>query len=67
MEWQPIESAPKVEYQEIFVCNKIGRYAVAYWSAEEEAWVTDYRGKGNYQFVGADYWMPLPPPPKENE
>lgn len=67
MEWQPIESAPKMNGQEILVCSKDGRCSVVYWEEDEELWVTDYRGKGNYQCVGAAFWMPLPAPPKETE
>lgn len=62
MEWQPIETAPK-DGREILVCSRY-QCAVAFWDDEEEAWLTDYRRKGNSAYVEARHWMPLPEPPK---
>lgn len=61
--WQPIETAPK-PYKEVLVRGDSG-YAVAFFDGDEQSWVTDYRGKGNFQYVHALYWMPLPPPPED--
>lgn len=61
-EWRPIETAPK-DSSEILVCGGY-RHAVAYWDEDDEAWVSDYRGKGNGAYVEATHWMPLPELPK---
>lgn len=69
MQWQPIETAPKVENQLILGCDKTGMLAIieycswmdenqwsVYHDAEDYAW-QDYK---------PIYWMPLPCAPEES-
>ena len=76
MTWQPIETAPK-DGTEILVCGSMGRstHAVAFWHEDDSEiwvddgggfWATDYRQKGNYTIVDAEFWMPLPEPPQDD-
>lgn len=60
MEWQPIETAPK--YKDILLIGSGGTQVVGYWD-DDDGWVCDYRGKGNFNYVDATHWMPLPNPP----
>lgn len=64
--WEPIETAPK-DGTLILTYSKDYRaeYAVSYWCEYDEEWLTDFRQKGAEQQVDAEYWMPLPKPPKE--
>ena len=64
--WKPIDTAPK-DGTLILTYSKNCRaeYAVSYWCEYDEEWLTDFRQKGAEQQVGAEYWMPLPKPPKE--
>ncbi len=63
MIWQGIDSAPK-DSSEILLYGSRGQ-AVGYWDDDEGSWITDYRGKGNFDFVAATHWMTLPAPPTE--
>lgn len=63
--WQPIETAPK-DYVEILLYGTRGQ-AVGYWDNDEDTWITDYRGKGNFDYVIATHWMPLPEAPAQQE
>lgn len=60
--WQPIETAPKQGWVEVLVRGDSG-CAVAYFDPDEGEWLSDYRGKGNWQYVHALWWQPLPPAP----
>ena len=62
MEWQPIETAPKT-YEDILLIDKRGTQVVGSWDEEENEFTCDYRGKGNFNWVFATHWMPLPAPP----
>jgi len=66
MNWQPIKTAPK-DGTLILTYSKDYRaeYSVSYWCRGDEEWQTDFRQKGAYQQVDAEYWMPLPEPPPE--
>jgi len=68
MNWQPIETAPK-DGTLILTYSKDYRaeYSVSYWCEFDKAWETDFRQKGAYQQVDAEYWMPLPEPPTEEK
>lgn len=61
-QWLPIESAPR-DGSEMHLCSERGQ-AVGYWDEDEDSFVTDYRGKGNFDFVAATHWQPLPAPPE---
>lgn len=60
MEWRPIKTAPK-DGESILLYGS--GQAVGWWDEDEESFVTDYRRKGNFDYVGATHWMPLPPAP----
>ena len=71
-EWQPIETAPKVEEDEVLVCSYehggLNFCEVVSWVT----WADDGRGGwfNGDQSHSADYyshWMPLPPPPKSEK
>lgn len=68
-EWLPIETAPKDGRDILLAVVERGfmKCAVGGWDDEEESWVEDFRGKGNFNYVPATHWMPLPaaPAPKE--
>lgn len=61
-QWHPIETAPK-DSSEILLCSERGQ-AVGYWDEDEDSFVTDYRGKGNFDFVAATHWQPLTAAPE---
>lgn len=63
MQWQPIETAPKLG-TEVLISAQDG-ICVAFWDEEWGEWTSDLRGKGCGQWaIGARHWMPLPEPPK---
>jgi len=64
-EWKGIETAPRGAYggPDILLYGTKGQ-CVGYWDDEYNSFVTDYRGKGNFDYVSATHWMPLPEPPK---
>lgn len=62
-EWQPIETAAKVE-KPIVGCYVMGGYATAvivWWSHLDNAWETY-----NRKSPPVTHWMPLPPPPTKD-
>lgn len=65
MEWQPIETAPKTDDSpSILLIDYAKVCVVGFWDEEEGEWLTDYRGKGNVDYVRRPtHWMPLPKPP----
>ena len=64
MEWQPIETAPKVRQSILVYCEYQKNIYVAYWD-------DDYHPRGWHHFGGISgfiwecptHWMPLPAPP----
>ena len=71
MDWQPIETAPKdgtmVDLWVTAFHGKNCRLTDMWWS-ESTGWRGGRRSEFNEAMAKrATYWMPLPPPPKENE
>lgn len=70
IDWRPIETAPKGNEEstwepgpDILLYDHY-KMAVGYWCNANKEWVTDYRGKGNFDYVSATHWQPLPEPPQ---
>jgi hypothetical protein len=66
MTWQPIETAPHIEEQELLVCTYDGgsyycdvvRWAA--WAGDGGGW---YNGDRSHDTDYYTHWMPLPAPP----
>jgi hypothetical protein len=61
-EWQPIETAPK-DGKDILILADGGECFVVYWN--EGRWQFASYGKLRMCVGIANYWMPLPEPPKD--
>ena len=77
--WQPIETAPKADYQTILICDEDGTVGLGYWDQDDElgeAWkgnedlsgwvINDGSGSGP-QACEPSAWMPLPAPPASGD
>ena len=63
-QWQPIGTAPKKDYGVDVLLRAPDGMVVAWFDTDEQEWISDYRGKGNSQYIHAPtHWMPLPKPP----
>lgn len=76
-EWQPIETAPRTEDQEILVCNystvdRPDGGQVTFYYCDVVKWVSWadddrggwFNGDVSQPADGYDYWQPVPTPPK---
>ena len=61
-EWQPIETAPKDDYQEILVFHN-GGITIARWYEENQEWVYQHELLSLDSVASPTHWMPLPEPP----
>jgi hypothetical protein len=70
MEWQPIETAPRIEEQELLVCSS----EAGWYYCKVVSWV-DWADDGHGGWFDGDmsrnadhytHWMPLPAPPVPN-
>ena len=59
--WQPIETAPKQGLNAIDLWINGRRIVNCRWSKSQGCWKTVTGGKW---YIGAEYWMPIPPNPK---
>ncbi len=62
MKWRPIETAPgDATYILLYRVGWQDAMCVGYWNRDLEMWLS--RG---IEFANADYWMPLPDAPNED-
>lgn len=64
-DWQPIETAPKADFERILLSSATWPYpAIGYWDSEEHVWADD---DGPWAYLNPEdqptHWMPLPEPP----
>lgn len=57
MDWQPIETAPKIEFAEILLWNGKDVKAGSWWEGRWVDWYDDIQPQPTH-------WTPLPPPPE---
>jgi hypothetical protein len=76
MEWMPIETAPRDASRILIYCPRTSRQVQeVWWSIPYEGspagyWSTPVGPTGRGYIIlpeAATHWMPLPPPPKEQE
>ena len=62
-EWQPIETAPKIDEKRILVVW-LGHVQIASWNAKVSKWQEDCYGDFTVDDDEVTHWMYLPEPPK---
>jgi hypothetical protein len=66
--WQPIETAPKKEYEDVLLYSPTVGVCVANWYSGVEKWALthDYGdGWGTPKLYDVTHWAPLPEPPSK--
>lgn len=67
--WQPIETAPKKNFEIILVSDGSDVYAAQwcdnwYGDESEPGWMIAYNDEEYGEYIKATHWQPLPEPPK---
>jgi hypothetical protein len=67
MEWQPIETAPKIDEKQIIIYNGDAVQS-GYWH-EDYGWVSSIETSSGFNYANIidnpTHWMPLPAPPTQ--